>query len=61
MQEKVCIPKKEYEVLVYKSSMYDEVVEEEGFTQSELARLEKARLGKSFTEQEFLRRHPELR
>jgi len=60
MEEKVSIPKKEYETLMYKSSMYDEIVETEEFTKEDLERLEKARLGKSFTEEEFLKRHPEL-
>ena len=61
MPENISIPKKEYEVLIYKSAMYDEIVETEELTKKELERLEKARMGKSLTEKEFLKYHPELR
>lgn len=61
MEESISIPKKEYEILIYKSAMYDEIVESEELTQEEIKRLEEARMGKSLTEKEFLKRHPELR
>lgn len=58
--ENISIPKEEYETLVHKSAIYDQIVESEELTKEEIERLEQARLGKSLTEEEFKKKHPEL-
>lgn len=61
MAETITIPKSEYENLKKKADILSSIVETEKLTASELRRLEKARRGASITEDEFLKRHPELK
>lgn len=60
MAETITLPKKEYETLKHKAELLDNIIETEGLTNEEIMQLEEARLGKSLTEGEFLKKHPEL-
>ncbi len=61
MTETVTLPKKEYESLKHKAELLDNIIETEELTVDEIKNLEEARLGKSLTEEEFLKKHPELK
>ncbi len=60
MAKTVTLQKEEYETLKHKAELLDNIIETEGLTEEEIMQLEEARLGKSFTEGEFLKKHPEL-
>ena len=60
MVQTITLPKKEYEALKQKAELLDSIIETEGLTAEEIKELEEARLGKSLTENEFLKKHPEL-
>lgn len=61
MAETITIPIKEYESLKKKADILNNIVETEQLSATEIRRLEKARRGASITEDEFLKRHPELK
>ena len=60
MAETIIVPKKEYEALKHKAELLDSIIETEELSAAEVKELEEARLGKSLTEAEFLKKHPEL-
>ena len=55
------ISQSKYNKLLEKAKILEKIVDTEGLTSEELERLKKARLGPSITEDDFLKRHPELR
>jgi hypothetical protein len=61
MSSTVSIPKNEYDELLRKANLLNSIVDTENLTDKELERLDKARMGASISEDEFLNRHPELR
>ncbi len=61
MAETVTITRNEYESLKKKADILNNIVETEKLSLGELKRLERARRGASITEDEFLKRHPELK
>ena len=60
MSSTVEISRSEYDKLLKKAKILERIMDTEGLTPEELKRLKKARLGPSITEDEFLKRHPEL-
>lgn len=61
MAEIVTIPKSEYDSLKKKADILNNIVETEQLSAIELRRLERVRRGASITEEEFLKKHPELK
>lgn len=60
MGSTVEIPQSEYNELLKKAKILESIIDTEALTSEELKRLKKARMGPSITEDEFLKRHPEL-
>ncbi len=60
MSSTVEISRNEYDDLLKKAKVLEKITDTEGLTPEELDRLKKARLGPGITEDEFLKRHPEL-
>ncbi|MCK4796909.1 MAG: hypothetical protein KAT05_05970 [Spirochaetes bacterium] len=61
MSSTVSIPQNEYNELLRKANLLNSIVDSENLTDKELERLDKARMGASISEDEFLSRHPELK
>ncbi len=60
MSSTVKIPQSEYDDLVKKAKILESIIDTEALNPEELERLKKARMGPSISEEEFLKRHPEL-
>jgi hypothetical protein len=60
MVETITIPKEEYLELKKKVAQFDETIDKEGLTQQELNEILKAHKEEGISEEEFLKKHPEL-
>ncbi len=56
----ISIPRKEYESLRKKATLFEHFVESEKLTKEELESIQKALNGQTFSKSEFLKKHADL-